>query len=232
MEERERLIKQLGGTVSNYEIMSDEEIIQLSWDTYLNNSKLPPELQLIFDDTRAERLSKVDHICDIIEEKRKLNPDLMNFNPAISLEEIEKFELETCLILPPSYRQFLQKYNGGYIGNRNQNIKILGLDELRSKYEERRDRAWKIHFSFQGIYPYIPVIKLDEVEFLIFIHNRRLVGSPLFKADYYKFSPEWKLINFSFVDFLDEYVENMGALELLPKPDTKPAADFTSFSPS
>jgi len=231
MKEREQLIKQLGGNVSNYEIMSDEEIIKLSWDTYLNNSELPPELQEIFDNTRSERLSRVDAICTYIEEKRKLNPELINFNPSISLDEIEKFELETCLILPPSYRHFLQKYNGGCIGS-YKNMKILGLDELRSKYEERRDRAWKIHFSFQGIYPYIPAVKLDEVEYLIFVHNRRLVGSPLFKADYYKFSPDWKLINFSFVDFLDEYVEKMGEMELTPKPDSKPAADFISFSPS
>lgn len=232
MKERERLIEQLGGTVSNYELMSDEEIIQLSWDRFLNNSQLPAELQVIFDDARAERISKVNAICDLIVEKQKHSPELINFNPAIALAEIEKFELETCLILPPSYRQFLQRYNGGYIGNEKQNIKILGLDELRSKYKERSDRGWKIHFSFQGIYPYIPVIKLDEMEYLIFIHNRRLVGSPLFKADYYKFSPDWKLINFSFVDFLEEYVESMGELDLIPKPDTKPAADFISFSPS
>jgi len=231
MNERESLIKQLGGTVSNYDIMSDEEIIQLSWDTYLNNSQLPPELQAIFDDTRAERMYRIDLICETIEAKQKLNPELIHFNPGISLEEIEKFELETCLILPPSYRQFLQKYNGGYIGSSTA-MRILGLEELRSKYEERRDRAWKIHFSFQGIYPYIPVIKLDEVEYLIFVHNQRLVGSPLFKADYYKFSPDWKLINFSFVDFLVDYVENMGEQELVPKPDSKPAADFISFSPS
>lgn len=232
MKERERLIKQLGGTVANYEIMSDEEIIQLSWDNYLNNSQLPPELQVIFDKTRAKRLSRVDQICDRIEDRRKLNPELFNFNPGVSLEELEKFELETCLILPPSYRQFLLKYSGGYLGTENQNIRILGLDELRSKYAERKDRSWKIHFSFQGVYPYIPVVKLDEVEYLIFVHNRRLVGSPLFKADYYKFSPDWRLISFSFADFLDEYVEHMGDLELLSKPGTKPAADFISFSPS
>ncbi len=47
--ERDKLIRQLGGTPVSDLNLSQDEIIQFAWDTYLKRGELPPTLREIID---------------------------------------------------------------------------------------------------------------------------------------------------------------------------------------
>jgi hypothetical protein len=58
--ERDELIRRLGGKPISDLNLTDQEIIELAWDTYFKRGELPPVIREILDDIKKEKRKKND----------------------------------------------------------------------------------------------------------------------------------------------------------------------------
>lgn len=172
-------------------------------------------------------------IIDKIETLKAEFPGRVRFNPAVNESKIDAFEKKYELQLPYYYKEFIKRYNGGYIceddlvdkdeetASWNSNH-IFSLEELEIKYEELDSKRWKMN-KFMGYYPFLPFCQTDMQELLIFVCPiMPLVESPVFDAHHEEFPKQWGLLYDDFEDFLKDYLETMG------KPQTIASSEYPS----
>ena len=157
------------------------------------------------------------------------HPTICFFNPPSNETEIARVEEHLNITLPPSYKQFLLRFNGGFITpdwpstaehwtredaayNCNH---LLSLSELMAAYIDMRDietldRGWK------GTWPYVPFCHTEGQEYLVFdVSNSGSSEAPVRDA-FHEVSPdEWGDLYQNFADLLQDYVAQLGRIKLV-----------------
>ncbi|MCL1132590.1 SMI1/KNR4 family protein [Shewanella sairae] len=165
-----------------------------------------------------ELLSKLEHLI-------KANSNSAVFNEGASESELAELEEFLSLKLPFSYRQFLLKYNGGFIcqysnkaepdwneGSEAWNShEFLGCIDIKEYYEENRKIQIK-DCNWQGTWPYIPFFKTESQELLMF-GPKRSGEIPVLDAFHELAPSEWNVLTKNFEVLLEEYVSKGGKIE-------------------
>ncbi len=179
-----------------------------------------------------------------LKEKEENKTPKFNFNAGIARDKIELLEKAFGVILPESYRQFLEKYNGGMIleeedsyyddmtdwepdGPKYSSFYFYSLAELQAKYIEVKRIDWLLDGSIKGNYPFIPICSTPKQELIFVISQKGLKNeSPVFigrdDSDNFactKIAPD-------FNTFLGYYIKGDGFPALLPD-DAEP--DWQTF---
>lgn len=114
-----------------------------------------------------------------LEEKVRQGTPKYDFNARLDLDEIETFEKAYGIVLPESYKQFLERFNGVLISRwesasyvdmtefepdypERDSFKLLSLDKIKSKFSDLRFDKWILGRNFYGNYPIIPICKMPE----------------------------------------------------------------------
>jgi len=160
-------------------------------------------------------------IIDKIETLKAEFPERVRFNDPVKGSKVDAFEKKYDLQLPYYYKEFIKRYNGGYICDEgltdtdnataawNSNH-IFSLEELEEKYENLDSRRWKMS-EFLGYYPFLPMCQTDMQEVLVFVCPiMPLVESPVFDAHHEEPAKCWGLLYEDFEDFMEAYLETMG----------------------
>lgn len=177
-----------------------------------------------------------------LEEKVRQGTPKYDFNARLDLDEIETFEKAYGIVLPESYKQFLERYNGGMITRwesasyvdmtefepdhpSRDSFKLFSLEELIDKYTSLRLDDWLMGKDFLGTYPIIPICRTPKQELLFIITNKGLSDeSPVFAS--YEESGKYSCVKVAvdFNSFLGFYIESYGFPALLPD-DVAPSFD-------
>ncbi len=166
----------------------------------------------------------------LLAEKIKANPELYFFNDGADILEIIDFEVETCIILPYSYKCFISYFNGGFISrlplkNPAENIgeletlewnsnHIFGLDEIAEHFQKLKGMNWKNYDENPEHYPFIPVCQTESGEYLIFVNLlNKDEESPVFDAFHEEFPSSWGTLYNNFGELLSDYVHLEGLID-------------------
>lgn len=166
---------------------------------------------------KKERLKKV--LANLIELIKK-QPEKYIFNGPVSEEDIEKVEFVLGIELPHSYREFLKTCNGGFIcddiqlkkrnyvveGAKWNSLSIFSLEELYWEYMVVNMRKWKLHPSWHGVYPIVPIARTQNNELLVIINPLKNCESPIFDAFHEDPIYDWGILYKSFAEFLESYL--------------------------
>jgi len=169
-----------------------------------------------------------------LKKKEENKTPKFNFNTGIARDKIELFEKAFGVVMPESYKQFLEKYNGGMIleeeksyyedmtdwepdGPKYSSFYLFALDELQAKYIETTTEDWLLDGYIKGNYPFIPICTTPKQGLIFVISQKGLENeSPVFinydKSD----SSTCTKIADNFNTFLGYYIEADGFPALLP----------------
>ncbi len=123
-----------------------------------------------------------------------------NFNARLDIEKIEIFEKAYGIVLPESYKQFLERFNGGMITRykwtsyvdmsefeaehpTRDSYLIHGYDELIDNYTDLKQDKWLMSEGYYDNYPVIPICSMPESEgkFLFVFSGKEMdAESPVF----------------------------------------------------
>ena len=97
---------------------------------------------------------------DLLDEKIEEMPDKCFFNEGASVTDIMDLKVDLGIVLPLSYKIFLNNYDGGFLcgnyqakmikeygnfeGARWNSVQLFGLEEVRSIYEDKSLMNWKL----------------------------------------------------------------------------------------
>jgi len=163
-----------------------------------------------------------------------------NFNARLELDELETFEKAYGIVLPESYKEFLERFNGGMITRwkstsyvdmtefepehpSRDSFMLFSLEEVIDRYTSLRLDDWLLEEEDVRTYPIIPFCKTPEQELLFMVSNKGFTDeSPIFAS--YEESGEYKCVKIAadFNSFLGYYIESDGFPALLPD-DVKPS---------
>lgn len=169
-----------------------------------------------------------------LEEKVRQGTPKYDFNARLDLDVIETFEKAYGIVLPESYKQFLERFNGGLVSRwesasyvdmtefepdhpSRDSFKLFSLEELIDKYTSLRLDDWLMGKDFFGTYPIIPICRTPKQEILFTLSNKDLSDeSPVFAS--YQESGKYTCIKVAadFNHFLGFYIESEGFPALLP----------------
>jgi len=185
-----------------------------------------------------------------LKKKEENNTPKYNFNTGIARSKIELFENAFGVILPESYKQFLEKFNGGMIleeeksyyedmtdwepdGPKYSSYYFYSLVELQAKYIEVKRENWLLDGYIKGNYPYIPICSTPNQELIFIVSQKGLKNeSPVFtgRDDSGNFACTKIARNFN--TFLGYYINSDGFPALLPddaEPDWQTFVDKNSI---
>lgn len=156
------------------------------------------------------------------------------FNTRLDISKIETFEKAYGLVLPESYKQFLERFNGGMIlefketyyidmtewepdGPKKSSFCLFGLEDVHNAYRDAKLDDWLLHKSVDGIYPIIPICHTPDDNLLFMINGKGLVSeSPVFSSVYHEGIYTCTKIAHDFNTFLGYYISMEGFPALLP----------------
>lgn len=180
-----------------------------------------------------------------LEKKVRQGTPKYNFNARLDLDEIETFEKAYGIVLPESYKEFLERFNGGMITRwesasyvdmtefepdhpSRDSFMLFSLEELYDKYTSLRLDDWLIEEEdYIRTYPIIPICKTPTQELLFVVSNKGFSNeSPVFASYEISGSYRCEKIAADFNSFLGYYLESDGFPALLPD-DINPS--FTDF---
>ena len=179
-----------------------------------------------------------------LEEKLKTMPPKYNFNRYLDMNYIEDVEKAYGINLPESYKQFLNKFNGGMIleeeesfyidmldwepdGPKWSSFYLFTLDELIDEYRDLNLDNWLTDEAVDGIYPIIPICRTPKQELLFVISQKGLTKeSPVFAS--YNESGKYSCTKIAtdFNCFLGFYLNSEGFPALLPADEEISFDDF------
>ncbi len=165
-------------------------------------------------------------ILDRLQSLVENHPEQYCFAPGVSVDQISNIERKLKLNLPLSYKQFLQRFNGGFIAQPSQGEYnyIFSLEEMAVEYQYKRDFSWKLFDGRRGPYPFIPICSIINNEIFITI-NREETDSPIFDAWHEAFPAEWGLLYPTFKELLDDYIKCKGFIDTIGR-DPRTASQF------
>ncbi len=162
------------------------------------------------------------------------------FNTRKDISEIETFEKAYELTFPESYKQFLERFNGGMIlefresfyidmtewepdGPKKSSFYLFGLEDVNNAYRDAKLDDWLLHKTVAGIYPIIPICHTPDDNLLFMINGKGLKEeSPIFSSVYHEGKYTCTKIARDFNTFLGYYIAMDGFPALLPD-DTEPS---------
>ena len=185
---------------------------------------------------------RIVKIINLLDEKIKKMPDNCFFNEGASVDEVMELEFDLGIILPLSYKIFLNHYNGGFICGKYQakmikedgafedarwnSVHLFSLEEIREIYEEKSLMNWKLSNQEFDIYPFIPFCRTAISELLIFANPLdKKMECPVFDASHEEFPSSWGKLFMNFTKFLDKYVNNNGFIPTISY-DSPTALEF------
>ena len=176
------------------------------------------------------------------------------FNNPVAPADIASFEKRNSIMLPLSYKLFLEYANGGMIVSND-------LEEILKKDNDLDTAKWNAHYFLSleeveekymdmeswnfggaelagGSYPFIPFFTTDVNEYLIFVsQNSEKPESPVFDAFHEEMVSNWGLAADDFNRFLIHYLDTLGqpevlgdvakgmAIDLVETPETKESGE-------
>lgn len=158
------------------------------------------------------------------------NPTRCCFNPPATMSDIAAVETSLNMMLPSSYRQFLLRFNGGFISldweatdpsweretaawNSNH---LLGVEALAEAYTAMRDN-WQLDHQWPGMWPFLPFCHTEGQEFLVFGPVDPVTQeSPVLDAFHELWPHEWRILYPDFSVLLQNYIVQEGHLRLVP----------------
>jgi tetratricopeptide (TPR) repeat protein len=188
-------------------------------------------------------MKTIEEILDALDEKIKNDPEHYFFNNPVSEDILTDIEYLYNIELPNSYKQFLLKYNGGFICNEAlkkimlqpggmettvwNSLVIFGTTELRQYYDDLSDKDWKMDRNWKGVYPVIPMATTPINELLIFLNPLTNENeSPVFDAFHEDFPTGWGILYDNFTEFLSAYIRFDGMISTIASDCLKTADDF------
>ena len=160
------------------------------------------------------------------------NTERCVFNPPAKHAEITLLEKKLKLQLPASYKSFLSFANGGMIISKDlvkllvredglETVKwnsnyLFGLPEIEESYREMKN--WNFGYPTESIlpFPFIPFCRTSVGEKLVFINNKKNNEDSAVLDAFHEDQPEeWGLVAGSFSLFLDDYIANAGAPDVI-----------------
>ncbi len=167
-------------------------------------------------------------ILEQLEKKIEEMPQHCFFNEAAGVHEIIDMEVDLDIVLPYSYKCFLNNYDGGSIsgapfgtveinedGSRVKGLlgaDIFGVQELCKVYTDKSLMRWKLYQEDGHPYPFIPFCRTMNGELLIFVSTPEdgTTESPVFDACHEEFPDSWGMLYRSFSEFLETYIRSNG----------------------
>lgn len=167
-------------------------------------------------------MKELDLLARYIEEF----PKRAFFNSPATEVEIVALEAAIGRTVPTQYREFLKRWNGGFISadwnsdDPNWNFETAEWNSVRimsvkSALESFRELAEQLlSHEVKGKKIYVPCILGPNQELLLLDHPRNPDTEPKILDAFHECPPdEWDPIYRSFAAFLKAYVENQGAVE-------------------
>ncbi len=139
----------------------------------------------------------------ILEKKVWQGTEKYNFNARLEEGLLETYEKAYGFVLPESYKQFMERFNGGMLLEHSQSFYIdmlewepdgqkwssfyfYKLDEMIEKFRDQRLDNFLVGIDFSGNYPIIPICRMPGWEsngFLFLFSNKGIEKeSPVFLA--------------------------------------------------
>jgi len=156
-------------------------------------------------------------------------PTLCCFQPPAAPSEIAAAEAAAGIEFPEPYRQFLSRFNGGFISRCgrttdadweprsaewNSNA-LFGTERLVREYTDQR-LIWQLDLGWPGAWPYLPFCHTDGQELLVFDADRGGGGRAVLDAWHEVGPDEWRVLYRGFEDFLAAYVQGQGRVQTVP----------------
>jgi len=179
-----------------------------------------------------------------LEEKVRYETPKYDFNARLHVGEIETFERAHGIIFPESYKQFLERFNGGMITRykwtsyvdmceyeaehpSRDSFRLFRLEELIDKYTNLRLDDWLLEDVPFTTYPIIPICRTPNEDLIFVVSNKGLdAESPVFASFELKGNYICQKVAADFNVFLGYYMESEGFPALLPD-DIEPS--FEAF---
>jgi len=164
---------------------------------------------------------------DLLDEKIEVMPDRAIFNEGASVTDIIDLEVDLGILLPLSYKIFLNNYDGGFLCGKYQakmikedgdfegaewnSVHLFGLEEIRSVYEDKSLMNWKLFGKKYDVYPFIPFCRTSTGELLIFANPLdKDMECPVFDACHEEFPSDWGILFDNFTGLFEAYVYSNG----------------------
>jgi tetratricopeptide (TPR) repeat protein len=153
-----------------------------------------------------------------------------DFNSRIDIDKLETFEAAYGIVLSESYKQFMERFNGGMILAHPQSFYIdmledepdgpkwssyyfFDYDEVVEKYRDLRLDKWLLGDDFNGVYPIIPICRTPGPEHnLLFMFSEKGLNteSPVFAMFVNSNISSCVQVATGFDAFLEWYVNSEG----------------------
>jgi tetratricopeptide (TPR) repeat protein len=164
----------------------------------------------------------------VLKQRIEQGQEKYDFNIAAELSDIEIFEKAFSLVLPDSYKEFLQIANGGMIteydwsdiphfsdddayGPKMTSNLFFSLTEMRDKYLDFRGEKWLMEKSFIGVHPLIPICRTSQHNLIFIVSEKKCTQeSPVFIAFDNSNLETCEQIAPNFNAFLGDYLKNDG----------------------
>jgi tetratricopeptide (TPR) repeat protein len=186
---------------------------------------------------------KFSKILSDLDKKIKEKPSKYIFYHGIAEEEITPIEFILGIELPLSYRNFLTKFNGGFICSdflaskmalnndvstaEWNSLHIFSLEEMQEEYVSMSERNWRMPLTWSGVYPIIPFARTATQELLVFTQPLdENFESPVFDAFHEDPAYEWGILFNNFEEFLEQYFLLEGEVNTVSSIEAKEMADF------
>ncbi len=173
-------------------------------------------------------LDRLLEVINRIEAYTDEKPDKFFFNEGAYAEDILDFEAEHNILLPYSYKVFLNRINGGFISQISvpnsvqletapwNSINLFSLSEIEEEYSDLSLRRWKFYGPATQVYPFIPFGRTAIGELLIFVNPLNENNEcPVFDAFHEEPPANWGSLYSDFSLFLDDYVRNDGHIKTI-----------------
>jgi tetratricopeptide (TPR) repeat protein len=166
-----------------------------------------------------------------------------HFAKPVRVEKIRIFEKLNRILLPLSYKAFLERHNGGMILYNYQSeflqthadyemykgdaIYFLSIEEIEHKYSDLKSRKWKVSSKTASPYPIIPFCSLPNNELLVFVSGAKSANeSPVFDAFHEEFPTTWGIVASDFSSFLSAYLDKLGHPTIIGDEKAGLASDY------
>lgn len=160
--------------------------------------------------------------------KVKQGSSKYNFYSSIEAEEIENVEKALGVVLPNSYKKFIQRFNGGMIlehkvyyytdmtdwepdGPKYSSYYFYTLEEFQEKYSHLEYKSTMFSDDFEGIFPLLPICNTPKQETIMLVSQKGILKeSPVFISSNIEDMSTYVQIADNFDSFLATIIEHDG----------------------
>lgn len=172
-------------------------------------------------------MDRLDELLARLSELAAREPHRVVFGPPATEQEIAAAEAEMGVPLPPSYRRFLQRFNGGFIslvGDITQHPHdeasaawnsntLFRVSRLVTEYKEQKSFEESVS-ERRRRWPYVPFCQTDMQEKLVFGRMKSPDAEPRVLDAFHESPPrEWSVVYKGFIPLLEDYLAREGRIK-------------------